>query len=52
MGYDLDVILAEIDSAPVGLRRLGADAVAAASGYGKRRVRSRILGTPFPLWRP
>jgi hypothetical protein len=52
MGYDLNVILAEIDSAPVGLRRLGADVVAAASGYGKRRVRSRILGTPFPLWRP
>jgi hypothetical protein len=52
MGYDLDAILAEIDSEPVGLRRLGTDAVAAVAGYGKRRVRSRILGTPFPLWRP
>jgi hypothetical protein len=52
MGYDLDAILAEIDTAPFGMRRLGSDAVAAAGGYGKRRIRSRILRTPFPLWRP
>jgi hypothetical protein len=52
MGYDLDAIIAEIEALPFGLQRLGPDTVAAAAGYGKRRLRSRILGTPFPLWRP
>ncbi len=52
MGYDLDAILAEIDALPFGVRHLVSDAVAAAAGHSKRRVRSRILRTPFPLWRP
>ena len=52
MGYELDAIMAEIEGVPFGLRRLGPDTVAAVAGYGKRRLRSRILGTPFPLWRP
>jgi hypothetical protein len=52
MGYDLDEVLAEIDALPFGLDRLSSDVAAAARGYGKRRLRARILRTPFPLWRP
>jgi hypothetical protein len=52
MGYDLDGILADIDAIPVGVRRLLPDVLAAGAGYGRRRVRARILRTPFPLWRP
>jgi hypothetical protein len=52
MGYDLDEIVAEIDALPFGMRHLLLDAGAASAGYGKRRVRSRVLRTPFPLWRP
>jgi hypothetical protein len=52
MGYDLDAILAEIEAVPVGTNRLASDLAAAASGYARRRVRSRMLRTPLPLWRP
>jgi hypothetical protein len=52
MGYVLDGILDELDAIPFGVRRLGPDVLAAGAGYGKRRVRARILRTPFPLWRP
>lgn len=52
MGYDLDGILAEIDAIPFGVRRLFPDVAAAGAGYGRRRLRARILRTPFPLWRP
>jgi Sulfotransferase family len=52
MGYDLDGLLAEIDALPPGLSHLVQDAAAAGLGYGKRRLRAKILRTPFPLWRP
>jgi hypothetical protein len=52
MGYELDAVLAEIDSVPFGSRRLASDAAAAAAGYARRRVRSRLLKAPLPLWKP
>jgi Sulfotransferase family len=51
MGYELDHLLAELDSIDVRLRQLPSDLRRASRGYVHRRVRSHILGVPLPLWR-
>jgi Sulfotransferase family len=51
MGYDLDEILVEIDSLPSTTRFLGNDVARIAIGAVDRRLRERVVGVPFPLWR-
>jgi hypothetical protein len=51
MGYDLDTILAEIDAVPTGSRFLANDLSRIAIGAVHRRLRQRVVGVPFPLWR-
>jgi hypothetical protein len=52
MGYDLDQLLDEVDSVKVSVRRLASDSYRAGRGVIHRRLRSRFLNVPLPLWRP
>jgi Sulfotransferase family len=50
MGYRLDELLAEVDAIRTSALRLPSDLVSNTAGYARRRLRTRILGTSFPLW--
>ena len=50
MGYRLDELLADVDRVEVDLHRLPSDLRRAARGFVHRRLRSRFLDVPLPLW--
>ena len=50
MGYSLDDLVAEVEALPHSLRRLGPDVLSAYGGLRRRRLYSRMLSKPLPLW--
>jgi hypothetical protein len=52
MGYQLDELLADLEAVDVRFQQLPPDLRRAARGLVHRRVRSRLLHTPLPLWPP
>jgi sulfotransferase family protein len=51
MGYDLNEIIDEIESIPATRHLVLDDLKRAGRGFAYRRARTRVIHTPFPLWR-
>ena len=51
MGYSLPALLAEVDAMHSRPAHTASDLFHAGTGAGRRWLRSRVVGRPFPLWR-
>jgi len=50
MGYRLNELMAELDAIPPDMRWLRSDVARGVAGLRRRWMRSKVVGTPFPLW--